>query len=674
MTDIILESSRVIILSLLFGYIWRMKLRAGIETTFKGWPFIFTGFSLILFGSLLDLSDNFTQLNKFVILGDTQAEAILEKAVGYTGGIFALVIGFASWFKGEMAPRLQALEVGLEVSESKFRNFYNNTPIMMHTVDTDGKLVSVNAFWLKHLGYENDEVIGRPLVSFLTEKSRSFVQSLAFQNSLCKGESTKAELQFMCKNGSIVEVVQSCTADVDASGTVVRSNCVAFDVTKEHHMQRHIQKKTYFDSLTGLPNRFLALDRLDIAIKLAQREKSKVALMVVDLDDFKSVNESLGQDVGDRLLVETSQRLQACVRDSDTVAHQSGDEYLVMLNDLPTVTEAEPIVDKIMNSISQPFMINQHEIYISSSIGLTIGPDDGDESTALLRNAGIALSRAKQNGRNTFRFFTPSMNDEAAERLKMEQLLRHALENGELNVHYQPLVNAQSQRLIGAEALIRWTSPQLGNVSPADFIPLAEKTGLIQPIGEWVLRTACDQAQTWRKRGLSDFHIAVNVSPRQFDGSDFVDIVFSALKEANLPPTNLEIEVTEGLFLGQQNKIIGPIADFHDKGIRLSMDDFGTGYSSISYLKKFPFDVLKIDQSFVSGVVDNADDQTLVASIAAMAHGLGLTIIGEGIETKGQADFLKQENCHILQGYYFSKPVPADMFDEYVENKGFSMN
>lgn len=443
-------------------------------------------------------------------------------------------------------------------------------------------------------------------------------------------------------------------------------HCYAIDITERKKAQEELIRQANYDSLTDLPNRNLALDRLDQAINRAHREGHVVCVMYIDLDRFKTVNDSFGHTIGDRLLVEVAKHLKECVREVDTVARLGGDEFMVILDGIDEAIHSELVAEKILEVLSRPFIFENHEFVLGASIGITIYPDDGDSSHVLLRNADTAMYLAKEGGRNNFRFFTQELNDEAVLRVKMEAYLRRAIENDELHLEYQPQICAQTGKLVGTEALVRWNNPILKSVSPERFIPLAEDTGLILEIGEWVLNTACNDLKRWLEIKPSSLRVAVNLSSRQFRSNALLGMIRQTLDKTGIPPRQLELEITEGLLMDDSYQTINMLKELKQMDITLALDDFGTGYSSISYLKRYPFDVLKIDRSFVRDINIDPDDAALCEAIIAIAGSLGMKVVGEGVETKQQLDFLFSHGVDFIQGYYFSKPLTADEFTNYL--------
>ena len=424
-----------------------------------------------------------------------------------------------------------------------------------------------------------------------------------------------------------------------------------------------IERVVHYDTLTNLPNRLLFLDRLDQELTRAQRDNSMMGVLSINLDRFTQVNDSFGHPVGDQLLQAVADRLINQIRACDTVARIAGDEFCLVLTGMKSAQAAGEAAQKLLDSFAHnPVSIGDSEIFVTLSIGISIYPVDGVNTTTLLKNADAALHQAKNEGRNNFQYYAAQMNASAWQRLKLETELRRALEREEFALHYQPKVNMESGKIVGMEALLRWQSPERGLVAPGEIIPLMEETGLILPVGEWVLRAACKQARAWQTAGLPDIHIAVNLSTLQFKQPDFAGLVLGILQENDLDPAlgAIELELTESLLMNNAAGAVETLIKLHEEGIRFSIDDFGTGYSSLSYLKRFPISSLKIDQSFVRELSINNEDEAIVAAIIALGHSLGLNVIAEGVESTAQLDLLRKKGCNEIQGYLFSRPVPAD--------------
>ena len=446
------------------------------------------------------------------------------------------------------------------------------------------------------------------------------------------------------------------------------------DVTERKKYEEQLEYQANHDSLTRLPNRNLLVDRIHQALLMSRRNGHQVAVFFIDLDNFKIINDSLGHEIGDELLKIASERLDACVRAGDTVARQGGDEFVIMVSEPDVADVAGRIAGNVLEAISQPFRINEHELVITCSIGISMSPRDGDDAHLLIKNADLAMYQAKEQGRNRVRFYTNEMNARSLARMTMEKHLRRALERNELFVCYQPKVSLRSGKIAGMEALVRWQNPELGLISPASFIPLAEETGLIEPIGAWVLETACRQNQTWQEAGLPAIAVAVNLSACQFRQKHLASVVERILRESGLAPRYLELEITESLVMQNLDRVTTILNELQALGTTLSMDDFGTGYSSLSYLKRFPFNTLKIDQSFVRDITSAPDSAAIAKTIIAMAHNLRLKVIAEGVETPGQLNFLRRHHCDEIQGFLFSKPVTADAFGDLLrENRMLSL-
>jgi diguanylate cyclase (GGDEF)-like protein len=443
-------------------------------------------------------------------------------------------------------------------------------------------------------------------------------------------------------------------------------HCHGIDITEKKRAEEKLTRQTNYDLLTDLPNRILALDRLKQSIIRSKRLNSHVGILFLGVDRFKTVIDTLDHSSGDKVVLEVSKRLSNCIREGDTVARFGGDVFLIILNDLRQALDSNIVAEKAIKAMSDEFDVDDHKFLLGLSIGITGSPDDDIDANILIRNADIAMHKAKEAGGNTYQFYTPEFNEQALVKVEMESELRYALGNDELFLNFQPQIDIANNRLIGAEALIRWVNGKLGFVPPDRFISMAEDTGLIIPIGEWVLKTACTEAKKWQGIFNVPLRVAVNVSARQFIGHDFPVTVKKVLEETGLSADKLELEITESLLVEDAHNVLLTIEHLKEIGVTLALDDFGTGYSSLSYLKRFPFDILKIDRSFVQDVLDNPDDASLCKAIVAIAASLKLNVIGEGVETKEQLDFLRAIGTDTAQGYFYSKPLEASSFIEYV--------
>jgi diguanylate cyclase (GGDEF)-like protein/PAS domain S-box-containing protein len=469
----------------------------------------------------------------------------------------------------------------------------------------------------------------------------------------------KAELELEQARDSLEKLVDIRTQQLSLTVAELEQKAV-----EQKEAEAQIQHLAHFDPLTGLPNRLLLKDRCVQALSLADRSKQSVAMMLIDLDHFKNINDSLGHQVGDEVLVALAQRLKENLREQDTVARLGGDEFILLLPNADTVGAAH-VADKLLQAAMMPLNIGQHELTVTPSIGIAIYPKDGSNLDTLYKCADAAMYGAKEDGRNSYRFFTSEMQAVSDRTLMLNNALRRALERHQLYLVYQPQINLQTNQVIGAEALLRWQHPELGRVSPAEFIPIAESSGLILPIGEWVMRTALTQLAQWIKQGMAPLTMSVNLSSVQFRHAELSDLVSRILSEAGLPPELLELELTEGVAMHNPVSAIAVMDDLHQRGIRLSIDDFGTGYSSLSYLKRFKVYKLKIDQSFVRDITTDPDDKAIVSAIISLATSMGMRTIAEGVETEGQLEFLRSEGCNEVQGYYFSRPLIASDFESF---------
>ena len=473
----------------------------------------------------------------------------------------------------------------------------------------------------------------------------------------------KAEYELLQARANLEKLVELRTQELSRMVMALEEKA---DQQKE--AEAHIQQLAHFDTLTGLPNRLLLNDRCQLALHIAHRSHQPVALMFIDLDHFKNINDSLGHRVGDEVLVELAVRLKSAVREQDTVSRLGGDEFILLLPNTDARGAAR-VAEKLLHIALIPFQVEQHELTVTPSIGIALYPKDGPDLDALSKCADAAMYQAKADGRNSFRFFTTELQAHSDRALLLDNALRRALERDQLELHYQPQISMQTGKTVGAEALLRWRHPELGSVSPAEFITIAESSGLIFPIGEWVIRTAVTQLASWIASGMAPITMAVNLSSVQFRHADLPQLVSRILADAALPPVLLELELTEGVAMTHPLDAIAVMDDLRRRGVRMSIDDFGTGYSSLSYLKRFQVYKLKIDQSFVRDITEDPDDKAIVGAIISMASSLGMQTIAEGVETQGQLDFLRARGCDEAQGYYFSRPLPAAAFERYVRDE-----
>ena len=521
--------------------------------------------------------------------------------------------------------------------------------------DRNGVIEYVNPWFSRITGYSKDEVIGKTPNILKSGETHPETYKRLWETIL-SGKEWTGELHNTKKNGESYWCLEVISPLKDENGEITNFVAVTEDISERKQTEQTIRHLAFHDPLTGLPNRRLFNDRLHQAAAMRHRKGNTFALMLLDLDRFKTVNDTLGHDVGDSLLKAVAARLLNSTRQGDTLARMGGDEFALIALEIEQPEDTARIAEKLLDTLKEPFRLFGHELYVTTSIGITLYPTDAVEADALVKNADIALYRAKDLGRNNFQFFTGDMNAAMVDRLRLENALRWAIERDELRLVYQPQADVITGKIHGTEALIRWHHPEYGLISPAQFIPVAEETGMIVPIGEWILRTACAQAKQWEEAGLP-MRVAVNLSARQFHQGDLAETINDILKELSLSAELLEIELTEGILMEDTKQTAAILEKLHRMGVQISIDDFGTGYSSLSYLKRLPIQVLKIDQSFVRDIHTDPDDRAIVTAVIALAHSMKLKVVAEGVETPEQLAFLRDYDCDIMQGYLFSRPV-----------------
>ena len=558
------------------------------------------------------------------------------------------------------AEQLRQRTHALEESERRFRVTLENVQLLAVGLDTDGRINFCNDFLLARSGWQREEVIGHDWFTlFLPESAREPVGKM-FREAAASGELLlHFESEIVTRTGDRRLVRWNNTVLRAPDGEVIGTVSLGEDITERKSAEDRLSYLAQHDELTGLPNRTLFNDRLNQAMIDTERHDRLLAVVFLDLDRFKNINDTLGHEAGDLLLQGVAGRLLEAVRRGDTVARLSGDEFTIVLADMAHVDDAARVAQKILDAFARPLRVAGRDLFVSVSLGVTLYPLDTSDAQELLRNADIAMYRAKEHGRNNFQFYAAEMTAKALEYMRIESELRHALEHDEFILHYQPIVDSQDGRVIAIEALIRWQSSKNGLVPPLQFIPVAEETGLIVPIGEWVLRTACKQLARWQAGGRPDLRISVNLSVRQFRDLNLVTMVGQSLAAASLDPAHLDLEITESILVEQIN-VLDAVRELDAQGVQFSIDDFGTGYSSLSYLKHLPINTLKIDRSFVSGIPGDSDDAAIAQAIIAMAHSLGMRVVAEGVETAEQNQFLQRHGCDALQGYLYSRPLPAE--------------
>jgi diguanylate cyclase (GGDEF)-like protein/PAS domain S-box-containing protein len=534
------------------------------------------------------------------------------------------------------------------------------------STDANGYVRYLNAVAETLTGWSRAEAIGRPIEEVLrivdetTRQTLPDPMALAIREDKTTGRTPNCLL--IRRDGRDAAIEHSAAPIHDRRGAVTGAVIVFHDVSTARAMSLRMSYLAQHDALTDLPNRMLLNEQLTETMALARRHERKLAVLLIDLDRFKRVNDSLGYAMGDRVLKSVATRLQTCVRASDTVSRQGGDEFVVVLTELNQLESAAVSAERILAALRAPFRIDHTDLHLSASIGIVTYPDDGANLDMLMRNANFAMSHAKNSGRDNHQFFQLDMNVRAAERQSLENGLRHAVARRQLQLYYQPKMNLATNAIVGVEALIRWHHPQRGLVPPAQFIPVAEECGLIVPIGRWILREACRQAYEWQKAGLPAVRVAINISAVELHAKDFVAAVASALRDTGLEPHYLELELTETFLMQDLKNTADVLEGIRGIGVALALDDFGTGYSSLSYLRRFPIDTLKVDRSFIHELTTNADDASIVSALINMGKSLHMQVVAEGIETAEQLQLLREQNCPEGQGYYFSRPVVAVEF------------
>ena len=555
-------------------------------------------------------------------------------------------------------------EEDLRLADEVFENSIEGIII----TDAQANILRVNRAFTIITGYSEDDAVGKnPRLLRSERHDAAFFQGM--WASLVEYGHWQGEIWNRRKNGEIYPQWLSIVAIRNEQGKLIHYLGVFADLSEKKQAEAHLHHLSYYDALTELPNRLLLEDRLFQALATASSNNSLVAVLHLDLDRFKTINDTLGHPFGDKLLQAVAERLTGNIRGSDTLARFSGDEFAVVLTDVGSQENAALVARKILDALARPFDLDGHEVFITPSIGIAFYPIDAANKDDLIRNADTAMSHAKAQGGNGYRFYGAEMNAMVSQRLALETSLRYALERNEFLLYYQPQVNLHSGKIIGMEALLRWQHPERGLVSPAEFIPLLEETGLIVPVGEWVLRTACAQNRAWQNAGLPPMRMAVNLSAHQFRQADLTEMVCQALQDSGLEPELLELEVTESIMIQDLQTTITTLNQLHVIGIQISIDDFGTGYSSLSYLKRLPISKIKIDQSFVRDICADPDDAAIADAVISLGHSLKMQVIAEGVETAEQLDYLRAHGCDEMQGYYFSHPLPAEAFAELVSSQ-----
>jgi len=636
--------------------------------------FASVGISLLVFLLAVYLSVSFY----YAIVGSIRS--IAHGARVFAGGNLDMRIELGTYDElsqvgdsfNEMADGFKALLETHREDEERLRAIIDTALDAVVQMNSEGIITGWSRQAEKIFGWSREEALGRGLSETIIPPRYREAHTQGLKRFLLAGEKTilnpRFEVAGLHRDGHEFPVELSITA-VNMAGECEFNGFIR-DITQQKESEELIWKQANFDTLTGLPNRHMFHDRMVQEIKKADRAELEIALLFIDLDKFKEVNDTLGHTMGDILLQEAARRIGGCVRETDTVARLGGDEFTIILAELGDTGSVERVAENIRQSLAKPFLLKNEMVYISTSIGITLYPNDATNVDDLLKNADQAMYAAKNEGRNRFSYFTPAMQQSAQARLRLINELRGALEARQFKVYYQPIIDLATGRIHKAEALIRWPHPELGMVSPAHLIPLAEESGLIVEIGDWVFKESARQLKHWEALYSSRLQVSVNLSPAQFSGSGSLCKAWLVyLQELGLPAQSLVVEITEGLLLNTETGVTDELLGFHDAGIQIAIDDFGTGYSSLSYLKKFDIDYLKIDKSFVRDLVIDPNDRALSEAIIVMAHKLGLKVIAEGVETEAQRALLTQAGCDYAQGFLFSRPLPADEFEALLKRQ-----
>ncbi len=555
--------------------------------------------------------------------------------------------------------RVQKVDLGPDDGEEHFRQLYRNTPAMLHSLDHQGRLIDVSKTWLQTLGYTRDEVIGKDFFEFVAGNNAAQARSEHYRKLHEAGAIRGENYLLRCKNGQTIEVALSEVAKKDSRGNIAESFVLLSDQSTHRAAEERIERLAYYDTLTGLPNRTLMNDRILQAMAQARRDNRQVGVFFFDLDRFKLINDTQGHAVGDLVLRSVAQRLKKFIREGDTFARLGGDEFVIVQGDPNHDPNFGTLGRRILETLNKPFTIGTREFFTTASIGVAIYPVDGEDPQTLLKSADTAMYVAKSRGRNNMQFFSSDMNAAALAKSDMESRLRKALNSSELQLYYQPQINLATEEITGVEALLRWYDSNGCLISTPEIISLAEESGLIFPLGEWVLKTACSQARAWRDAGLPMIRMSVNLSGHHIRQANFIDTIEKILDETGVKANQLEIELAEDSIMGHVSESIMALTDLKVRGISLAIDDFGTGYSSLLYLRHFPIHHIKIAQEFIRDITHNPDYAAITEAILVMAASLHLSVTAVGVEERAQLDFLRKRGCRAVQGKLFGKPMSA---------------
>ena len=564
-----------------------------------------------------------------------------------------------------MVEKIETDNEALRANEERFRTLTASSPIGVFQTDADGQFTYVNARWREITNIYDILLTQEAWVKTLHPEERFQVLN-GWQESISKGEEFRMEYRLLRDDGQDVNVICNAKPLYNSNDEISGYLGSLSDISELKSVQSQLEQLALYDPLTKLANRHLFRNRLEKAIKNASRDNTRLAVLFLDIDHFKKINDTMGHDQGDELLKAIAHRLRFCTRSGDTVARMGGDEFTILIPEIAHAQEADAIARKVLDVLKVPIRLTGIEVIITTSIGITIGLNDAQDASTLLKNADLAMYRAKSQGRDNYQFFCKEMNMELTRQLAVEAEIRRAIDQEEFELYYQPKIELSSGELIGFEALIRWNHPDQGLVSPAEFIPVAEDSGLILQLGEWVLKTACEQIKEFTSRGIlkPNGRIAVNISPRQFHDANLGSVIKEFIQSSGIESHQLEIEITESLLMDNMDATINTLNSLKKLGVILAIDDFGTGYSSLNYLKRLPIHVLKVDRSFVTDIPADKDDMEITAAVIAMAHKLGLKVVAEGVELASQAEFLRENKCDYVQGFYFGEPMSVKRLAE----------
>jgi len=575
--------------------------------------------------------------------------------------------GYVMCLAKDMSSQKEA-EERLRGSEERFRGIFESAPIGIMLVELEGTIFQANRFAAQLLNYEKDHLDRLHISRLLQEQDRQRLKENLARLKDSNAAPISSEQRMLCQNGSEIWTNSHIMLQRSSDGTPLYYIVQIADITDLKQGQQRMEQMAFYDTLTNLANRRLFHDRLTQAIEHAIRTNRAAALLYLDLDNFKRVNDTLGHEIGDSLLREVAGRLKQCVRKEDTVARPGGDEFTILLNEVTTPSDAGMVAEKILNHLREPITISGHPLVVTTSIGITLLPGDGADPNVLTKNADLAMYKAKERGRNNYQFYSEDLNTNAVARLRTEYETRQALENKEFRLFYQPKVSLKTMQIVGVECLIRWDHPERGMLGPDQFIEVAEETGSIIDIGTWVIDEAFAAAQEINRTSESPLHIAINISPRQFRDPNLTTTIRRCIRETDMNPEHIELEITETMLMQDAAAAEETVRNLSDLGVRLAIDDFGTGYSSLSILKRFPINTVKVDKSFVMDIPDNPDDVAITRAVIAMAHELKMEVVAEGVETREQLQFLADLDCEYAQGYLFSRPVPFAEIQKLVVN------